>query len=115
VLDQAGVDGVDAVKIDVEGAEVRVLQGMTEGLARGRYRRISVELHPGIRPGVAAEVIALMRAAGYSGYWVDHSPRMNRRFAYGRARVRDALSSVRGADTADGWPHQIWLAPGIAP
>jgi Methyltransferase FkbM domain len=33
------------VKIDVEGAEGLVLQGMKDGLASGLYRRVLIELH----------------------------------------------------------------------
>ncbi len=36
----------DVVKIDVEGAEGRVLAGMSELMARGRPREIFMELHP---------------------------------------------------------------------
>jgi FkbM family methyltransferase len=113
VLDRAGVDVADLVKIDVEGAESRVVQGMRDGLARGRYRRVMIELHPGIVPGVTAAVSGLMRAAGYAGYWVDHSPEATRRAAYGRAGPGEALTPVDDAAADERWPHQVWLAPGV--
>jgi hypothetical protein len=39
------LSNVDLVKIDVEGAELAVLDGMEEGLGKGRYRAILVEVH----------------------------------------------------------------------
>ena len=45
LLQQAGIEHVDVVKIDVEGAEPLVLRGATEMMARDRPVLIS-EFHP---------------------------------------------------------------------
>ena len=60
--------GIDAVKIDVEGAEVRVLAGMRETLERHRPRMVVIETIEGHlnRAGSSvSEVDAFMRDVGY--------------------------------------------------
>jgi hypothetical protein len=60
--------GIDAVKIDVEGAEVRVLAGMRETLERHRPRIVVIETIEGHlnRAGSSvSEVDAFMRDVGY--------------------------------------------------
>ena len=60
--------GIDAVKIDVEGAEVRVLAGMRETLERHRPRMVIIETIEGHlnRAGSSvSEVDAFMRDVGY--------------------------------------------------
>jgi FkbM family methyltransferase len=115
LLDEHGLDRVDLVKIDVEGAEARVLRGMTDGLSRGRYRRILLELHPGIVPGIVAQTSELLRAAGLSGYRVDHSPPAIRRSAYAGAGFLEPLAPLAESESPDLWPHQVWLAAGEMP
>ena len=118
VLDELGVDRVELVKMDIEGAEDAALRGMAAGLARGRYRRVLLELHPSLHPHGAAllnDVAGLFRAAGYRGWSVDSSPEATRRTAYARRPDARALLGPleRGAD--DAWPHQLWAAPGEEP
>ena len=43
LLDDLGLDAVDVVKIDIEGAESLALAGMVEGMRCGRYHRILLE------------------------------------------------------------------------
>jgi FkbM family methyltransferase len=104
---------VDLAKIDVEGHELSVLAGMTEGLAGLRYQRLIIEWHPTILPGaqVAIETaFAMLRNAGYRGWWIDHSSEATRAAAYG-APVR--LYPVETAAALDAWPHTLWLAAGL--
>jgi FkbM family methyltransferase len=118
VTDELGVDAIDLLKMDIEGAEVMALRGMARGLAAGRYRRVLVELHPSLHPrgaALAADVAELFARAGYRGWTVDYAPETTRRLAYGRAA--DAASLLRPVDASDStaWPHQLWAAPGVEP
>jgi FkbM family methyltransferase len=63
----AGVSRVDVVKIDVEGAELSVLQGAGETL-RKYHPRLVIELNPLMLPAMhasAADVDKLLESAGY--------------------------------------------------
>ncbi|HEU4557637.1 MAG TPA: FkbM family methyltransferase [Longimicrobium sp.] len=118
VLDEQGIGTVDLLKMDIEGAEDQALRGMEAGLAGGRYRRLLVELHPGLHPRGGAlldDVAALLRKAGYRGWAVDSAASTTRRASYSR-RV-DAASLLRALDGSrdDPWPHQLWAAPGEEP
>lgn len=62
ILAEAGVSTVNLLKIDAEGAELRVLEGAPRTLAR--TRRVVMEIHP---PGVDPDrVVRLLEAAGFS-------------------------------------------------
>jgi hypothetical protein len=75
IVKEVGVTRVDAVKIDVEGAELRVLKGAAETL--DRYRpAVSVELlEEGLNSmgSSVVEVTAFMRAHGYTPKQVAES------------------------------------------
>lgn len=58
----------DLVKMDVEGAEFLVLEGMRESIDRGRVTRICVELHNRDRKRELETVLN-----GYRTRWLDHS------------------------------------------
>ena len=114
VLDELEVDRVELLKMDIEGAEEMALAGMAAGLARGRYRRVLVELHPTLAPSgraLAAGVREMMDGAGYRGWSVDSSTGATRRAAY-RAPDAGALLQPLDAGAGDAWPHQLWIAPG---
>ncbi len=117
LLDSLGIDLVDLVKIDVEGAEGLALTGMVDGLRRHRYKRVLVEMHPralagiGSSPGHAAQG---MRDAGYRGWWIDHSLEARRTAAYARAvELKAYLRPWSEGEPADAWPHALWIAPGV--
>lgn len=107
---------VDLLKMDIEGAEDLALQGMADGLARGRYRRILLELHPTLlaeKGRSVADALRPLHAAAYRGWWIDHSPAATRRAAYsGSVRAVEFLRPVAEHDHLDAWPHMLWLAPG---
>ncbi len=65
----AGLDRLDVVKIDVEGAELDVLRGMRASLARLRPRVVVLEVKAAVleRAGVdPAALHAFLRGAGYA-------------------------------------------------
>jgi len=69
-LDRRGVAEIPLTLIDVEGYEAKVIEGMSAGIARRRYRNVVVEYHSwaiadpvlGIR-----EIVARFENAGYTG------------------------------------------------
>jgi len=67
-LSENGIETVDVMKMDIEGAEVQAIEGMREGLAAGRYGHIVMEWHGahherlGDRP---TKALALLASSGY--------------------------------------------------
>ena len=102
---------VDAVKIDVEGAEDLVLEGMRRGLASRRYRAILLELHPsllrarGVDPGTCLQ---RLHEWGYRGWTIDPSPAAYRR-AIDPGVSADALLRPLDEWRRSAWPHLLWL------
>ena len=112
VLEQREIRAVDLIKIDVEGAEDAVLDGMRAGLAAGRYRRILIELHPALlaeRGQSPDQCCQMLRDAGYIGWAFDHSPEAVRRAAYaGSMTMSDLLHRTDHVPSSDPWPHMLW-------
>ncbi len=117
VLDEVGLESVDLIKIDVEGAEDMVLAGMQAGLKRHRYRSIILELHPpqlAERHRTIGEVVDALLSNGYKGFGLDHSQVGQRRAGYHpQLHVREFIEPLEEA-MADPWPHTAWLSPGQA-
>lgn len=119
VLDELKVEKVDLLKMDIEGAEVFALRGIREGLARARYRRLILELHPGFlaeHGQTAQEAFDIVKQAGYRAWRVDHAPATTRRVAYlAEPNLKELLQPIESASVLDSWPHLLWLAPGVEP
>jgi FkbM family methyltransferase len=114
LLDEAGLEKVDVLKLDVEGAEDMVLAGMQAGLARQRYRCILLELHPvqlGERKRTIDEVMGLLSAQGYKGCALDYSQAAFRRACYDSSLHFSEFIRPLSQVHRDVWPHTIWLAP----
>jgi FkbM family methyltransferase len=107
----AAMARVDVVKIDVEGAEDAVLDGMRDGLSARRYRAIVLELHPEIlrAKGVdPASAVARLADRGYRGWTIDLGPDAYRRALDPAVAVDSLLLPLdRWRDTP--WPHLLWL------
>lgn len=117
MLDELGIERVDLLKMDIEGAEELALRGMSKGLSGDRYSCILLEIHPTIlaeRGRTAEDVVDLMLKAGYTGWWIDFSPAAIRKAAYARSlNLHDYLRPLENVTTIDDWPHTLWLAPGL--
>lgn len=91
---RAGVARIDAMKIDVEGAELGVLQGMTRLFAETPPRLLMIELmiaDDGLDAAAAdgaREALALMRDAGYAAHEIGPDGRL------GRTRVHADLAGL---------------------
>ena len=117
-VDAVTIDGlmppvreVDLVKIDVEGAEDLVLEGMRDGLALHRYRAVLLELHPRLLQarGVEPEAcIRLLQQYGYRGWTIDASERAYRR-AIDPGRSIEPLLRPLEEWRLTPWPHLLWL------
>jgi len=107
---------VSLLKMDIEGAEWLALQGMQEGLKRGRYRALLLELHEkevAALGGSLSELERMLQASGYRGWSIRHDAASVREAAYGKGlRAVDFLQPLATSGIAGDWPHQLWLAPG---
>jgi FkbM family methyltransferase len=111
LLDEAGIDQVDLLKMDIEGAESRALAGLSRSLSRRRVHRVLLEVHPQhLRDqGSSAErVIADLRRHGYRPWKIDHSASVYRRVAAGQMDVTSALTPLTDLDDLGPWPHLLW-------
>lgn len=116
VLDDLDIRYVDLLKMDIEGAEGRALVGMQSGLQQHRYRRILLELHPGLlQPAVCRfeDVLNMFTDCGYRGWRINHSRDVSRRVAYQKSlSATDFLAPVSQQTPLDDWPHFLWISPG---
>ncbi len=68
VLEELGVGSVDWVKIDVEGAEVEVLQGLEKTMSRNPNLKLQVEVHTS---ETADKCLSLVTKRGFEARWLD--------------------------------------------
>jgi FkbM family methyltransferase len=110
------LDTIDFVKIDVEGAETAVVNGMRDLLSHARVQRLLIEVHAEFFERCGGSLTALyadLRSAGYRGLSVREDLPTVRAIAYGRRRHTRGL--LRPLDPRAPLPvisHQLWLAPG---
>lgn len=67
-LEEQGIERVDVLKMDIEGAEIFALAGMAKGLEAGRYGHLLIEWHIGDHTGLGdrpGETLAHLRKCGY--------------------------------------------------
>lgn len=101
---------VDLVKIDVEGAEDLVLEGMRAGLSGHRYLAIVLELHPGLLRAKGCEperLIQTLVGHGYRGWTIDLTPAAYRGAINPRVPI-DALLLPIEKWSSMTWPHLFW-------
>jgi hypothetical protein len=63
-----GIQIIDLVKVDVEGAEFLVLQGARKSLEEGRIQNMMIELHNRNRREELEEILA---KNNFSSRWID--------------------------------------------
>lgn len=75
-VEEQGIDEIDFLKIDVEGAELKVLQGLSKTLGQRRVRAGMIELCPGTIARFGASVDGLLDTLagyGYSAFEIDEN------------------------------------------
>ncbi len=79
LLELVGIEEVDLLKVDVEGAEARVLRGGRELLERGVFKRVVVEVHP---PYSTAREVAELLGPRYRSLVLAEGSAPNQVFVY---------------------------------
>jgi len=72
-LERCGVDRLDLLKLDVEGAELEILEGASH-MDWNRIRRIVLEYHNFIRPNCGRQVYSMLRGYGYDAIEFGDEP-----------------------------------------
>jgi FkbM family methyltransferase len=68
LLDQAGAEAVDLVKMDIEGSEYEAILGSPSVFESGRIAAIALELHPALISGRGLDPAAIARFLERCGY-----------------------------------------------
>lgn len=71
IIEERGVSKVDLMKVDVEGAEPRVIEGALQSIQQGRIDRIVMEWNPDSWYDKGEALRTLSRS--YRAYWIGHS------------------------------------------
>jgi FkbM family methyltransferase len=112
LLDRIGIDRVDLLKMDIEGAEGQALDGLSRRLSQHAIEHLVLELHPAhLRNlGMSADtVIDRLRRLGYRGFHIDHSATAYKRAATVRgADGSGLLDPLEPTGSLDSWPHVLW-------
>jgi FkbM family methyltransferase len=112
VLDEAKIDRVHVMKMDIEGGEAKAIVGLCRHLSSHRIDSVSMELHPyhlrDLGTSVGA-VIAAMRAYGYTPWCIDHSAATHRASASTDVDMSSLLTPLpENVDHLGDWPHVLW-------
>src|SRR5262249_24056767 len=117
ILQELGLETVDLLKMDIEGAEGLAFQGLQQSLAQRRVRRILLELHPAQLAEQGQDPVALivqLRHFGFEAWKIDHSDRVNRWAAYQRRiELNRILAPLDSAAPLDRWPHILLVLQGM--
>ena len=92
IVDDGDAVRLSLVKIDVEGYEDRVLQGLEPLLSRGARPTILLELHAHLNPEVGEPVADFCRRNGMTPHLIGDDEGFNRRFALPKADVTRAVT-----------------------
>jgi FkbM family methyltransferase len=112
VLDDAGVERIHVMKMDIEGGEAKAIAGLARRLSSHRIDCVSMELHPyhlrDLGTSVAA-VIAAMRRYGYTPWHIDHSAAAHWASASAEVDMASMLAPLPAdSDALGDWPHLLW-------
>lgn len=107
--DEHGLERVDLVKIDIEGAEGEAIAGMSAGISARRYRRVLIELHTERLRGRGFPPEALLekfRSAGYRCWRIGE--RSARRWNPYSVNDRFCLvEESQSVHVSTGYPHYL--------
>lgn len=116
-LRRAGVDRVDLLKMDIEGAEALVLPAAEAEFAAHRIQRVLVEMHPqqSSQFGTAIDTLpGILLQHGYQAFLVDETPATSRALAYAPTKSPMGFMSAFDAGTPmRDRAHLLFLAPGV--
>jgi FkbM family methyltransferase len=114
-IDKQGISAVPITLIDVEGYELRVIEGMSKGIAARRYESVMVEFHPWAFQDASAEARRMadrFLSAGYAGYRFRHysGSRSDKDADYYRQCWDGSLLAPATFDALSSWEHYLFVA-----
>jgi FkbM family methyltransferase len=116
ILDEARVERVEVLKMDIEGAEARAIEGLARRLSQQLVDRLVLELHPAYLQEQGSSVQAVvdrLSGHGYRAWLIDHSPRMHYQASSGSADAASWLTPFDGHGGLGHWPHLLWARRGL--
>jgi FkbM family methyltransferase len=117
VLDEAAIEHVDVLKMDIVGGEAAALRGLSRRLSDGSIDHIVLEVHPAALAELgtsAAAVCATLQGAGFDGWLIEHSLESHYRAASPNVDVRALLTPLDPARDFGPWPHVLWRRRGLS-